>query len=221
MSGSDSISDHTAFAFGSASNERDNGSDSVSSAGAFTFTSPRTAATGMNESGYLDDAPSTSSTTAGSSRSQLGATSLFATLAQRQFDQQQQLSQSQYDDESAWTTSRPHRYRHTRHSQGRRAEIDDVSTSSSSSSGRRERRARRDSLESDYSDETTSSAHDRALQREWEEQVDQLKLMFQIIILPFVGKFFGRKFGYFLYNRYQVLGSPLRQAFWSGIGATA
>lgn len=74
---------------------------------------------------------------------------------------------------------------------------------------------------SEYSYETSSSEQDRALQREWEEQVDQLKLMFQIIILPFVGKFFGRKFGYFLYNRYQVWGSPLRRAFWTGVGATA
>jgi hypothetical protein len=36
-----------------------------------------------------------------------------------------------------------------------------------------------------------------ALQREWEQQVDQFKLLFQIVVCPFVGKFFGRKFGYF------------------------
>ncbi|SPO43045.1 uncharacterized protein PSANT_00729 [Moesziomyces antarcticus] len=53
-----------------------------------------------------------------------------------------------------------------------------------------------------------------ALQREWEQQVDQFKLLFQIVVCPFVGKFFGRKFGYFLFNRYKLFGSPLRAAFW-------
>lgn len=48
----------------------------------------------------------------------------------------------------------------------------------------------------DYASSTTSS-HDRALQQEWQDQLEQLKLMFQIIIFPFAGKFFGRKFGYF------------------------
>lgn len=141
----------------------------------FTFTSDRPRSTNM--SGYLDDNPSASS----SSNRQpdtLAPTSLFATLAQRQMDQQQ-LSQSQYDDDAEWTSRSRRQPRSKRHRRSSRYASES------------------DSEEDDASDYTSDSSHDRALQQEWEDQLDQLKLMFQIIIFPFVGKFFGRKFGYF------------------------
>ncbi|CBQ67578.1 conserved hypothetical protein [Sporisorium reilianum SRZ2] len=196
MSGSDS----TAFTFGTACG--DAGSSGSSGSGssveveveAVSQTSACNTTAELTEGGYLDD------TRASGSR-RLDATSLFATLAQRQLDQQQ-MSQVQYDDASAWST-RP------RNRASRRRTNDDLS-STTSSAGRR-----RSASEYSY----TSS--DDSLQREWDEQLAQLKLMLHILLLPFVGKFFGRKFGYFLYNRYQVLGSPLRRAFWSGLGATA
>lgn len=72
------------------------------------------------------------------------------------------MTQSEYDDPSAWTGGRT---------------------------------APSESYDSD--DDTQSSLDSAALQREWEEQLEQMKLMFQIIIFPFVGKFFGRKFGYY------------------------
>ena len=82
-----------------------------------------------------------------------------------------QIRQAQYDDPSTWRTT------HTRYE-------NDTPRSPS---------ARSRSSDS-YS---TTSSEDRALQREWEEQLEQLRLMVQIIVFPFVGKFFGRKFGYF------------------------
>ncbi len=99
-----------------------------------------------------------------------------------------------------------------------------------------------DDAEQWHTDSTTASESEfgsddqLALQREWEQQVDQFKLLFQIVVCPFVGKFFGRKFGYFcksplpphrtkecntdslhaglVFNRYKLFGSPLRAAFW-------
>ncbi|KAJ9476994.1 Chromatin elongation factor SPT6 [Pseudozyma hubeiensis] len=171
MSTSDFPSISSAFEFGS--------NPSNESIHSFTFTSDRPRSTAM--SGYLDDNPSASS----SSNRQpdtLAPTSLFATLAQRQMDQQQHLSQSQYDDDAEWTSRSQ---RHPRSSKRHRRSNRYASESES------------EEEEDGSSDYTDDSSHDRALQQEWEDQLDQLKLMFQIIIFPFVGKFFGRKFGYF------------------------
>lgn len=115
--------------------------------------------------GYLDDQPSSSTS---SSSSSVTHTSLFAHLAQRQLDQSRSSpSREEYDDPHSWTTRR---------------------------------RTRSESSESYDSEDSRTSSQ---LQKEWDEQVEQMKLMFQIIIFPFVGKFFGRKFGY--YRKYQPL----------------
>ena len=136
-------------------------------------------------SGYLDDRP------AGTSR--LAPTSLFATLAQRQLDQHQRqgewqpMSQHDYDHAFSWTPHSVARSRHHRRHRRHRRRRSSLSSSSTE-----------DSDETDDTNSTFDSDKDSlALQREWDEQVDQLKLMFQIIIFPFVGKFLGRKFGYF------------------------
>ena len=192
-------------------------------------------------SGYLDN-PTPSSSTSSTSQSTVAPTSLFAQLAQRQFDaQSRSMSQESYDDPSLWRRSRkPHsssspstRTRTNRNTELSETDSDDVASNSS-----------------EYSSDSGDSA---VLQREWEEQLDQMKLMFQIIIFPFVGKFFGRKFGYFrkyhpytktekeerkcadncflilvvifvnwgikVFNRYRVLGSPFAGAFWRGVVA--
>lgn len=85
---------------------------------------------------------------------------------------QRQLSQAQYDDSTQWSHSP---------SQPQSPSI--------------RRGVGEDGEESDY--ESEDSYDSAQLQKEWEEQVEQLKLMFQIIIFPFVGKFMGRKFGYY------------------------
>ncbi|KAK4109417.1 hypothetical protein N656DRAFT_782979 [Canariomyces notabilis] len=46
--------------------------------------------------------------------------------------------------------------------------------------------------EEDYSD----------AQREWEESLEQLQLLLTMIIMPFAGKYFGRKFAYWSWARY-------------------
>ena len=44
---------------------------------------------------------------------------------------------------------------------------------------------------------TTSEAEDDEAQREWQESLAQLTLLFNLVLLPFIGKYFGRKFAYF------------------------
>ncbi len=180
------------FTFGS-SIAPSSGSDT-----AFTFTSDAM----RSGTGYLDDNDHASTSSSSAPQGKVTSTSLFTQLAQRQFDQQQPrtpppqkqrrtMSQEQYDNPSSWTTSsssnpiRPRRRR-------------TPSSSSASSSAAYSERNDAEEQGSEYSyDSEEERRHDLALQKEWEEQVEQMKLMFQIIIFPFVGKFFGRKFGYF------------------------
>ncbi|KAK4164835.1 hypothetical protein QBC43DRAFT_334038 [Cladorrhinum sp. PSN259] len=39
-------------------------------------------------------------------------------------------------------------------------------------------------------------------QKEWEESLEQLQLLLTMIVLPFAGKYFGRKFAYWSWARY-------------------
>ncbi|KAK0719574.1 hypothetical protein B0H67DRAFT_573470 [Lasiosphaeris hirsuta] len=39
-------------------------------------------------------------------------------------------------------------------------------------------------------------------QREWEESLEQLQLLLTMVIMPFAGKFLGRKFAYWGWSRY-------------------
>ncbi|KAL2261327.1 hypothetical protein VTK26DRAFT_4399 [Humicola hyalothermophila] len=39
-------------------------------------------------------------------------------------------------------------------------------------------------------------------QREWEESLEQLQLLLTMVIMPFAGKFLGRKFAYWSWARY-------------------
>jgi len=39
-------------------------------------------------------------------------------------------------------------------------------------------------------------------QEEWEASLEQLQLMLNLVLIPFVGKFFGRKFAYWSWARY-------------------
>lgn len=55
-----------------------------------------------------------------------------------------------------------------------------------------------DSLPSTISsgtDSTDSQYHSDA-QREWEQSLDQLQLLLTMVMIPFVGKYMGRKFAY-------------------------
>ncbi|KAI0024249.1 hypothetical protein F4780DRAFT_776072 [Xylariomycetidae sp. FL0641] len=39
-------------------------------------------------------------------------------------------------------------------------------------------------------------------QREWEQSLEQLQLLLTMILVPFAGKYFGRKFAYWSWARY-------------------
>lgn len=58
-----------------------------------------------------------------------------------------------------------------------------------------------DSLPS-ISTELLSSEADSDAQREWEASLEQLQLMLTMVLIPFAGKYFGRKFAYWSWARY-------------------
>ncbi|KAI6784445.1 uncharacterized protein J7T54_006490 [Emericellopsis cladophorae] len=50
-----------------------------------------------------------------------------------------------------------------------------------------------------YSD---ASLSDSDAQEEWDRSLEQLQLMLTMMIIPFVGKYFGRKFAYWSWGKY-------------------
>jgi len=52
------------------------------------------------------------------------------------------------------------------------------------------------------------------MQQEWEESLQQLQMLCSIVLLPFLGKWLGRRTSLILYNRYLSLG--LGRTFWFG-----
>lgn len=54
-----------------------------------------------------------------------------------------------------------------------------------------------DSLPSiSISSDVLSSVSDTDAQREWEESLEQIQLLLTMVVVPFAGKFLGRKFAY-------------------------
>ncbi|SNX81492.1 uncharacterized protein MEPE_00197 [Melanopsichium pennsylvanicum] len=215
--------DKTKFRFGSTTTGVSQDNSDRLRASSFGCNNDVSESGGRNESdsGYIDDdvKATSSPSTLASRKGEMAPTTLFATLAQRQWDARQQpqqqrsglsMSQNDYDDQAAWTSSHfsysrhhsKHRHqnrhsssrkiKHLEHKQNRIKETQENFDSSSSLS-------EHDGSQSEYSYSSTdsNSLSSVAIQKEWEEQLDQLKLMFQVIIFPFVGKFLGRKFGYF------------------------
>ncbi|KAI0502837.1 hypothetical protein F5B22DRAFT_631738 [Xylaria bambusicola] len=58
-----------------------------------------------------------------------------------------------------------------------------------------------DSLPSS-STESFESDDDYDAQKEWEQSLEQLQLLLTMILVPFAGKYFGRKFAYWSWARY-------------------
>ena len=50
---------------------------------------------------------------------------------------------------------------------------------------------------SDVDTASTTSEEDDLAEQAWQESLDQLTLLFNLVLLPFAGKYFGRKFAYF------------------------
>lgn len=59
-----------------------------------------------------------------------------------------------------------------------------------------------DSLPSISSGVLSSEADSSDAQKEWEESLEQIQLLLTMIVVPFAGKFFGRKFAYWSWARY-------------------
>ncbi|KAI0424789.1 hypothetical protein F5Y09DRAFT_323471 [Xylaria sp. FL1042] len=66
------------------------------------------------------------------------------------------------------------------------SDLDDVDSLPSTST---------ESFDSDDSD-------DYDAQKEWEQSLEQLQLLLTMILVPFAGKYFGRKFAYWSWARY-------------------
>ncbi|KAK9415625.1 hypothetical protein SUNI508_10284 [Seiridium unicorne] len=58
-----------------------------------------------------------------------------------------------------------------------------------------------DSLPSTTTDSFSSEDDDYDAQREWERSLEQLQLLLTMILVPFAGKYFGRKFAYWSWSR--------------------
>jgi hypothetical protein len=70
-----------------------------------------------------------------------------------------------------------------------------------------------DSSDSDYYDDDERRIRERRrreqLQQEWEEGMEQLQLIFVVVLMPWVGKFWGRKFAHtrkFLFHPINFMG---------------
>ncbi|KAK3186533.1 hypothetical protein K4F52_004573 [Lecanicillium sp. MT-2017a] len=61
-----------------------------------------------------------------------------------------------------------------------------------------------DSLPSISTDEIYSDDedYDDDAQAEWERSLEQIQMLLTMVIVPFVGKYFGRKFAYWSWGRY-------------------
>ncbi|CAO3670246.1 unnamed protein product [Umbelopsis vinacea] len=51
-----------------------------------------------------------------------------------------------------------------------------------------------------YLDELSESSYDADL--EWEESKEQINLLLSLVIFPFVGKWLGRKFSFWVWSKY-------------------
>ncbi|KAG0142263.1 hypothetical protein CROQUDRAFT_241123 [Cronartium quercuum f. sp. fusiforme G11] len=53
---------------------------------------------------------------------------------------------------------------------------------------------------------SSTSSLDLNLEREWAENLNQLHLLVDVVLLPVLGKWLGRKTAYWAYSRYQQFG---------------
>ncbi|CAM0141707.1 hypothetical protein VKS41_007763 [Umbelopsis sp. WA50703] len=54
--------------------------------------------------------------------------------------------------------------------------------------------------DADYLDEDSESSYDADL--EWEESKEQINMLLSMVIFPFVGKWLGRKFSFWVWSKY-------------------
>ncbi|KAI1653333.1 hypothetical protein F4813DRAFT_393781 [Daldinia decipiens] len=59
-----------------------------------------------------------------------------------------------------------------------------------------------DSLPSTSTESFTTDDDDFDAQKEWEQSLEQLQLLLTMVLVPFAGKYLGRKFAYWSWARY-------------------
>ena len=65
--------------------------------------------------------------------------------------------------------------------------------------------------ESDSDDLTDSEDGEESdAEREWKESLEQLELLLSMVIVPYLGKYFGRKFAYWGWKRYMEWNYPVK-----------
>ncbi|KAI5123778.1 hypothetical protein M0805_000367 [Coniferiporia weirii] len=64
----------------------------------------------------------------------------------------------------------------------------------------------RGSVSSIDSSSSSSDEELRLAQQEWEENLQQLQLLVSVVLLPYVGKWLGRRWAHTAYARYTRLG---------------
>ena len=73
-----------------------------------------------------------------------------------------------------------------------------------------------DSLPSSPTDDSLSLSDDEEYQqadREWRESLQQLELVLSMVIVPYLGKYFGRKFAYYGWKRFMEWKYPVEIVF--------
>jgi hypothetical protein len=66
-----------------------------------------------------------------------------------------------------------------------------------------------DSLPSTSTESFDSEEDDYDAQKEWEQSLEQLQLLLTMILVPFAGKYFGRKFAYWSMCTTRVVRIPV------------
>ncbi|BGP22129.1 hypothetical protein JCM10295v2_001007 [Rhodotorula toruloides] len=90
-----------------------------------------------------------------------------------------------------------------------------LSTLSTASSGPSEPADSDDSDSDGYSDSSWNTEQEELeAQLQWEESVRQLQALVNLVAVPWVSRYFGRKWAYWLFERYLNIG--LGKRFWLG-----
>ncbi|KAI9512849.1 hypothetical protein F5148DRAFT_973022 [Russula earlei] len=74
------------------------------------------------------------------------------------------------------------------------------------------------SIDSYFSSDDSDDEEYHLAQKEWEESLEQLAQIVSVVLLPFLGKWLGRRWSYWAYARYLRLG--LGRSFFLGEGHT-
>ena len=64
-----------------------------------------------------------------------------------------------------------------------------------------------------FSDDENDSLYSYDAEAEWEESKEQLNALFSMVIFPFVGKWLGKKFSFWLWTRYLGSRTPFTQRY--------